>query len=105
MTAARLGRTKRREGPRCTLVRIGSVFYDAKRPSRKCNVVSRASLVTVDCKHPGEGWCVFLGGIGEQPVCIGPFENPAVAREMADKVEQYLEALIRAVHGGPPTTA
>jgi len=55
------------------------------------------SLVRIDTKHPGEGWCVFLEGVDEEEVCLGPYANPSVAREQAEKIQKYLAALIRKV--------
>ena len=46
-------------------------------------------------KVPGGGWFVRLGEVIEPPVFLGPYENPAVARQDAEKVAQFLAAVIR----------
>ncbi len=46
--------------------------------------------VTVRCKVPGGPWFVGLGGPGGPEVELGPYENPAVAREDATKLRQIL---------------
>lgn len=46
--------------------------------------------VTVRCKVPGGPWFVGLGGPDGPEVELGPYENPAVAREDATKLRQFL---------------
>ena len=55
------------------------------------------SLVSVGPKQPGAGWCVYLKGVGEDTICVGPYANPALAKELAEKVKKYLAALIEQV--------
>lgn len=50
----------------------------------------RQIQVTVRCKVPGGPWFVWLGGPGGTEVELGPYENPAVAREDARKLRQFL---------------
>ena len=50
--------------------------------------------VTVRCKVPGGPWFVGLGGLGGPEVELGPYENPAIAREDATKLRQFLALMI-----------
>ena len=50
--------------------------------------------VTVRCKVPGGPWFVGLGGVGGPEVDLGPYENPATAREDAAKLRQFLASMI-----------
>ncbi len=52
--------------------------------------------VTVRCKVPGGPWFVGLGGLRGPEVELGPYENPAIAREDARKLRQFL-ALMAAI--------
>ena len=65
--------------------------------------------VTVRCKGPGGPWFVGLGGLGEPEVELGPYENPAVAREDAAKLRQFLAlmtpALAKPTPGEPSSAA
>lgn len=54
-------------------------------------------FVSVGSELPGEGWHVFLSGSAVETVCIGPFENQAVAQEMANKIEKYVTMLVESV--------
>lgn len=54
------------------------------------------SLVQYESDTPGGGWCVFLASVGEeQSVYIGPYDTPALAREMAEQMQSYLAAVVR----------
>ena len=46
--------------------------------------------MTVRCKVPGGPWFVGLGGAPGPEVELGPYENPAIAREDAAKLRQFL---------------
>jgi hypothetical protein len=46
--------------------------------------------VTVRCKVPGGPWFVGLGEVRGRKVELGPYENPAVAREDAANLRQFL---------------
>jgi hypothetical protein len=46
--------------------------------------------VAVRCKVPGGPWFVGLGGPRGPEVELGPYENPAIAREDATKLRQFL---------------
>jgi hypothetical protein len=50
--------------------------------------------VTVRCKVPGGPWFVGLGGPLGLEVELGPYENPAIAREDATKLRQFLALMI-----------
>ncbi len=50
--------------------------------------------VTVRCKVPGGPWFVSLSGLRGPEVELGPYENPAVAREDATKLRQFLALLV-----------
>ena len=50
--------------------------------------------VTVRCKVPGGPWFVGLGGPRAPEVELGPYENPAIAREDATKLRQFLASII-----------
>lgn len=53
--------------------------------------------VTVRCKVPGGPWFVGLGGLVGPEVELGPYENPAVAREDATKLRQFLALMTPAL--------
>lgn len=53
--------------------------------------------VTVCCKVPGGPWFVGLSGLGGPEVELGPYENPAVAREDATKLRQFLARMTHAL--------
>jgi hypothetical protein len=55
--------------------------------------------VTVSCNVPGGPWFVDLGGAAGLQVQLGPYENPAIAREDAAKLVQFLSFMIAT----PPT--
>ena len=55
---------------------------------------SAGPQVTVHCKVPGGPWFVGLGGLGGPEVELGPYENPAIAREDATKLRQFLALMI-----------
>ncbi len=60
------------------------------------NAARRAqALVRVRSHQPGGPWFVELTGALQQPVSLGPYENPATAREHAQRIEQFLAALLR----------
>ena len=59
------------------------------------------ALVAVLCPCPGGSWFVRLGEVVEPPMLLGPYENPALAREDADRLRRYLAAVIRDA-GTPP---
>ena len=50
--------------------------------------------VTVGCKVPGGPWFVGLGGLRGPEVELGPSENPAIAREDATKLRQFLALMV-----------
>jgi hypothetical protein len=50
--------------------------------------------VTVRCKVPGGPWFVGLGGLRGPEVELGPYENPATAREDAAKLRLFLASMI-----------
>jgi len=52
-------------------------------------------LVTAACKTPGGPWFVQLGKSLGQPLYLGPYQNPAVAREEAEKVRRIFANVIR----------
>jgi hypothetical protein len=53
--------------------------------------------VTARCKAPGGPWFVGLGGLGGPEVELGPYENPAIAREDATKLRQFLALMTPAL--------
>ncbi len=53
--------------------------------------------VTVRCKVPGGPWFVALGGLAGPGVELGPYENPAIAREDATKLRQFLAVMTPAL--------
>ncbi len=53
------------------------------------------SLVKVRTKVPGGPWFIELGQVVDEPVYLGPFANPATAREEARRVADCLGALVR----------
>ncbi len=60
------------------------------------NAARRAqALVRVRSHQPGGPWFVELTGALEQPVSLGPHQNPAMARAQAQCIEQFLAALLR----------
>ena len=64
-----------------------------------------AELVAVT-RPVGGSHCVELRGRGLPAVKVGPFPNPARAREMADEVRGFLTALLReAEHRSAPPMA
>jgi hypothetical protein len=60
--------------------------------------------VTVRCKVPGGPWFVGLCGLGGPEVHLGPYENPAVAREDAARLRQFLALVIQSFPTPPPVT-
>ena len=58
-------------------------------------------LVTTMAKVPGGSWFVRLGEVIEPPAFLGPYENPAVAREDAKKVAQFIAAVICEIRPTP----
>ena len=60
------------------------------------NAAQRAqALVRVRNHQPGGPWFVELTGALQQAVSLGPYENPAIARTHAQRIEQFLAALLR----------
>jgi hypothetical protein len=51
------------------------------------------ALVTARPKTPGGPWFVELSARGAPTVYLGPYQNPACAREDAEKVRQFLKAI------------
>lgn len=49
--------------------------------------------VTVQCRVAGGPWFVGLGGLHVPEIELGPYENPAIAREDATKLRQFLDSL------------
>jgi hypothetical protein len=61
------------------------------------------ALVTVAARVPGGPWFIALRELVEPPVLLGPYESPAVAREDAGKIRQFVAALLRqAGQASPP---
>jgi hypothetical protein len=52
------------------------------------------ALVRVRSRQPGGPWFVELTRASAPPVPIGPYENPAIAREQAQHIRDYLAALL-----------
>ena len=61
--------------------------------------------VTVRCKVPGGPWFVGLGGLGVPEVELGAYENPAVAREDAARLRQFLVSMISILADGQDLAA
>lgn len=49
--------------------------------------------VTVSSKVPGGPWFIRLVKLGGPQVELGPYENPALAREDSKKLQQFLALL------------
>jgi hypothetical protein len=65
------------------------------------SIEDRASaLVAIRSRVAGGPYFIELVDLVNPPVAIGPYENPAVAREDAKHVKQFLIALIRAERSG-----
>ena len=61
------------------------------------------ALVTAAAKVPGGPWFIALCELVEPPIFLGPYENPAAAREDAGKIRQFVAALLRqAGQASPP---
>jgi hypothetical protein len=58
------------------------------------------ALVAAECPCPGGAWFVKLGELVEPPVLLGPYENPALAREDANRLRTFLAAVIREARQG-----
>jgi hypothetical protein len=52
------------------------------------------TLVRVRTRQPGGPWFVELVGVSDEPVSLGPYDNPSVARDDARKIRNYLAALL-----------
>ena len=59
------------------------------------------ALVNAVSKVPGGPWFVELPELVEPAVLIGPYENPSLAHEEAEKIRKYLAVLIREAGGQP----
>jgi hypothetical protein len=53
------------------------------------------TLVEVGRKIPGGPWFVELRELLEEPIYLGPYPNPDVAREDVKRLRQYVAALLR----------
>jgi hypothetical protein len=53
------------------------------------------ALVRVGRKVPGGPWFVQLHEVLDQPIYLGPYPNPDVAREDVKRLRQYVAALLR----------
>jgi hypothetical protein len=51
-------------------------------------------LVTVKMKVAGGPWFIELSRLLDEPIYLGPYENPATARADAKKLTAYLTALV-----------
>lgn len=54
-----------------------------------------AAVVEARPRVAGGPWFIELKGPWRQPVRLGPYANPAIAREQADKIRELLTALLR----------
>ncbi len=52
------------------------------------------SLVRVRTRRPGGPWFIELVGALPEPVRLGPYDNPAIARNEARQLRTYLAALL-----------
>lgn len=57
------------------------------------------NLVCAVCPQPGGPWFVELRNGAVATVRLGPYGNPALAREDAERIETFLEKLLA---GKPP---
>ena len=55
------------------------------------------SLVHVGPRVAGGPWFVELRELLPEPVQLGPYENPDLAKRDARKIQQYLAAALRSV--------
>jgi hypothetical protein len=53
------------------------------------------TLVAVGRKVPGGPWFVELRKVLDEPVSLGPYPNPDLARQDANRIRQYVAALLR----------
>ena len=53
------------------------------------------ALVEVGRKVPGGPWFVQLRDLLEQPIYLGPYPNPQVAKEDVERLRRYVAALLR----------
>ena len=54
-------------------------------------------LVTIPPASAGADHVVLLSAPGAEPVVLGPYQNPAVAKEKLAAVRQFVAAAVRAV--------
>jgi len=52
------------------------------------------ALVKVQPKVPGGPWFIDLGAPGDIALSLGPYENPAVARDEAKKLTAFLDRVM-----------
>jgi hypothetical protein len=62
-------------------------------------------LVVARTKIPGGPWFVELRGMPSSPVFLGPYSNPAVAKEVAGEVRRFLADVLRSGRVNPASTA
>ena len=60
------------------------------------------SLVVARSRLPGAPWYVELTGLLEPPFLICPYVNPAVAREDAERIQEFGAAVIREARQAAP---
>lgn len=60
-----------------------------------------AGLVDTACPVAGGPWFIELRELLPVPVQIGPYQNPAVARDDAAKIRQFVVAVIREARAAP----
>src|SRR5947209_6564903 len=53
------------------------------------------SLVAVGPKEPGGFWFIRLQEVVSPEVWLGPYENPSLARADADRIRQFVAAVLR----------
>jgi hypothetical protein len=60
------------------------------------------ALVEAGPKEAGGFWFVRLKELVSPEVLLGPYENPALAKEDAKRVRAFVAAVIREARGQPP---
>ena len=53
-----------------------------------------AALVKVQPKVPGGPWFIEVGPVDDAGLSLGPYENPAVARDEARRLTAFLDRLL-----------
>jgi hypothetical protein len=59
-----------------------------------------ASLVRAVCKTPGEPWFVEASGTNCKPVRFGPYANPSLAQEDAQRLQSFVAEVIAEAASG-----